>query len=55
MPDFVALPVIVLSAKMQEHDRQRAADIGASAFMAKPFSNADIISTVKGLLAKVAS
>jgi len=29
--------------------------IGAIAFMAKPFANADIVSTVKGLLTKAAS
>lgn len=55
MPEFKQLPVIVLTAKLQEHDRQRALDIGASAFMAKPFGNADIVSAVKGLLPKAAS
>lgn len=55
LPEFVGLPVIVLTAKLQDHDRQRARDIGANAFMAKPFANADVLSTVKGLLPNPAS
>ena len=41
-----ALPVIVLTAKGQANDRKTAEAIGASAFITKPFSNADIVDRV---------
>lgn len=44
-----ALPVIVLTAKGQSRDRQTATDIGASAFITKPFSNAEIVERVRDL------
>src|SRR5690606_20878556 len=45
-PALNSLPVLVLSAKGQAHDRQLAMDIGADAFVTKPFSNRDIIEQV---------
>ena len=50
-PDTKALPVMMLTAKGQARDRTEAEEAGASAFMTKPFSNAEIVQTVKGLLA----
>jgi len=41
-----SLPVLVLSAKGQAHDRQLAEEIGADAFVTKPFSNRDIIEQI---------
>jgi DNA-binding response OmpR family regulator len=41
-----SLPVLVLSAKGQAHDRQLAEEIGADAFITKPFSNRDIIDQI---------
>ena len=41
-----ALPVIVLTAKGQANDRKTAEAIGASAFITKPFSNAEIVDRV---------
>ncbi|WP_420403485.1 response regulator transcription factor [Nisaea sp.] len=43
------LPVIVLTAKGQEKDRKTAQEIGADAFVTKPFSNRDVIDQVKKL------
>lgn len=40
------LPVIVLSAKGQSAMRQTAEDAGADVFIAKPFSNAELVDTV---------
>lgn len=37
------LPVIVLTAKGQVNDRKTAEAIGASAFITKPYSNADVV------------
>jgi len=44
------LPVIVLTAKGQSRDRQTATEIGASAFITKPFSNAEIVECVRDLV-----
>jgi DNA-binding response OmpR family regulator len=43
------LPVIVLTAKGQANDRRTAEAIGASAFITKPFSNADVVACVRRL------
>jgi len=45
-PSLKALPVMVLTAKGQAHDRRMAEEIGANAFITKPFSNRDIIEQV---------
>ena len=44
--ELAELPVIVLTAKGQANDRERAEAIGASAFITKPYSNAEIIERV---------
>jgi DNA-binding response OmpR family regulator len=44
-----ALPVIVLTAKGQASDRNAAEAIGATAFITKPFSNADLVACVCSL------
>ncbi len=48
-PDLVGLPIIMLTAKGQESDREKAEALGASAFMTKPFSNAEVVETVMKL------
>ena len=42
-------PVIVLTAKGQANDRKTAEAIGASAFITKPFSNAEVVERVREL------
>jgi DNA-binding response OmpR family regulator len=49
-PALKALPVMILTAKGQAHDRRMAEEIGASAFITKPFSNRDIIEQVGRLV-----
>ncbi|MCT8970528.1 response regulator transcription factor [Microbaculum marinisediminis] len=44
-----ALPVVMLTAKMQQQDRRTAEAIGVNAFVTKPFSNAEVVSIVKSL------
>lgn len=41
------LPVIVLTAKGQARDRKAAEEIGADAFITKPYSNADVVEQVE--------
>jgi DNA-binding response OmpR family regulator len=50
-PDLRGLPVILLTAKGQAQDRQRADEIGADAFITKPFSNREVIDRVRALMA----
>lgn len=47
--DLAALPVVVLTAKGQANDRKTAEEIGASAFITKPFSNAEVVSQIHAL------
>lgn len=44
------LPVLVLTAKGQQQDRRIAEELGADAFITKPYSNAEVVSTVRTLL-----
>ena len=44
-----ALPVLMLTAKGQGRDRAEAERIGASHFMSKPFSNTEILASVRAL------
>lgn len=50
-PGLSSLPVILLTAKGQMQDRARADEIGADAFITKPFSNRDVVERVRALLA----
>jgi DNA-binding response OmpR family regulator len=44
------LPVIVLTAKGQANDRKSAEAIGASAFITKPYSNAEVVERIRELV-----
>ncbi len=44
------LPVMMLTAKGQPHDRDAAARAGADRFMTKPFANAEMVAEVRDLL-----
>ena len=44
------LPVMMLTAKGQGRDRAAAEQAGADLFMAKPFSNAEIVAAVRSLM-----
>jgi DNA-binding response OmpR family regulator len=46
---LATLPVIVLTAKGQVSDRRTAEAIGATAFITKPFSNAEIVEQIRRL------
>ena len=45
------LPVLMLTARGQKKDREMAERYGASRYMTKPFSNAEMVSAVAELLA----
>lgn len=50
-PVFKTVPVMILTAKGQDKDRKTADDLGADAFVTKPFANSDIVERVMGLAA----
>jgi DNA-binding response OmpR family regulator len=43
------LPVLMLTARGQAKDRESALDLGATAYLTKPFSNADLLATIERL------
>lgn len=49
-PATADLPVLMLTARGQGRDRDLATAAGASGFMAKPFSNADVLASVRAML-----
>jgi len=49
-PETSSLPVLILTAKGQQQDRQIAADLGANGFVTKPYSNAEVVGAVRSLL-----
>ena len=48
-PGTQDLPVLMLTARGQKRDRELAERYGASEFMTKPFSNAEVLDTVRAL------
>ena len=46
------MPVLMLTARGQMRDREMAQKAGASRFMTKPFSNAEVLSAVRDLHAQ---
>lgn len=44
------MPVLVLTAKGQQQDRRIAEELGADRFVTKPYSNAEVVETVRVLL-----
>ena len=46
-PDLYSLPVMMLTARGR--DRDRAERAGASRFLSKPFSNADLLAEVRAM------
>ncbi|MEL6600855.1 MAG: response regulator [Pseudomonadota bacterium] len=51
---FADLPVMMLTAKGQRKDRDRAEDLGADIFVTKPFSNTEIVAEVRRLAERAA-
>lgn len=49
-PVTAPIPVLMLTARGQARDRDLALQLGATAFMAKPFSNAEVIENVRALV-----
>ncbi|WP_281684159.1 response regulator transcription factor [Thalassobaculum salexigens] len=48
-PDLKGVPVMILTAKGQDKDRKTAEELGADAFVTKPFSNREVVERVMTL------
>ena len=45
------IPIIIFTAKMQESDKKIGLEVGADAYIAKPFQHEEVLSKIKELLA----
>jgi two-component system phosphate regulon response regulator PhoB len=52
-PETAHLPIIMLTARGEEHDRLRGLETGADDFVTKPFSPAELIARVRAVLRRV--
>ena len=50
--NFRHIPIIMLTAKVQEKDRQTGLEMGVDDYITKPFDTAALLEKVKALLAK---
>lgn len=50
-PETADVPVLMLTARGQAKDRERAEEAGVSHYMTKPFSNAEVLERVRALSA----
>lgn len=49
-PALAAIPVVMLTARAQAADRQRAVELGAAAYLTKPFSPLELMEMVNTML-----
>jgi DNA-binding response OmpR family regulator len=49
------LPVLILTAKGQAHDRRIAEELGASGFVTKPYANSEVVEAVRRLIGEAAA
>jgi DNA-binding response OmpR family regulator len=54
-PATVDLPVILLTARAQEHDIETGFSVGAHDYMVKPFSVRELVSRVESVLSRAAA
>ena len=54
-PSLHDVPVILLTARAQNADRNRASTLGVSSYLVKPFSPIELMETVEKILAETGS
>ena len=52
-PKYARIPIVLLSARGQEHDRLRGLALGAAEFMTKPYSPHELKRCVRELLDRI--
>ncbi len=50
-PDLSDLPVVMVTAALQQHEKERSVTAGVDAFVAKPFEPEELVELVAGLAA----
>jgi DNA-binding response OmpR family regulator len=55
MPEFAALPIVIISARTDPASKRRAEDAGADAFFTKPVNMVQLVSTLEKLFAERAA
>jgi DNA-binding response OmpR family regulator len=53
-PRFTDLPIVMLTARSQEEDRNRGAALGVAGYVTKPFDPAELVALVRSLMEKPA-
>ena len=51
--EFSNLPIIMLTAKIQEQDRVQGLDLGADDYITKPFSVAELLARIRAVMRRV--
>ncbi len=49
-PSLAAMPILVLTARAQEAEREKGLDVGATEYVTKPFRVSDLLGRVRRLL-----
>jgi DNA-binding response OmpR family regulator len=49
-PELEKIPVVMVSARGQEVEVLKGLELGASAYVTKPFGNAEILEAIRGVL-----
>jgi len=49
-PEFSQAPIVVISSRTAEKHRERAMSLGATAYLAKPYEDAQLLSVLRGLV-----
>jgi DNA-binding response OmpR family regulator len=49
-PELRAIPIIMLSAKGQDAEVMKGMELGAAAYVTKPFGNAEILKAIRAVL-----
>ena len=52
-PEYADIPIILLSARGREHDRERGLALGAEDYLTKPYSPSDLLRRVREILTNV--
>jgi twitching motility two-component system response regulator PilG len=52
-PETSGIPVVMLSAKKNRQDIERGAQVGADAYVTKPFKSAKVIEVIESLINRV--
>lgn len=53
-PQYRQIPIMLFTARTQEHDRQRGMGCGADAYLCKPFKSQEMLAQIWALMSRTA-